>query len=166
MDTSARLPTPICLGIRSRLFAAAIALAVFPSTASASDYAHSCRSADGAFTMQDEDLRSVDFATGQESGESIPYKTVARYDLRRTAGYCVSNDVPKGGSNQFAYLGTTYALQISFRHEGASLTLHMICDLASSGLPAAYNCDREVKTLDWTATPVAAPEPPAMPQPR
>jgi len=124
--------------------------------AKAGDYAHFCRSADGAFVMNDEELRAFDVAKGEEVGNALTYRVLSKLELRRDEGYCVSSKAP--AKRHYKYQGSTYALHIAFRHRGQPQKVHMICEMASSGLPAAYNCDREVKTLTWQASPQAPPK--------
>jgi hypothetical protein len=118
--------------------------------AQASDYAHQCRSADGSYAMSDEELRAIDTANGRETGRAIPYKVLRKFELRKTAGFCIAKNAPKG-QRRYPHSATTYALQIRFRQNGQRIKAFMLCEMASSGLPASYNCDREVQTLDWIA---------------
>lgn len=153
MNTSAR--TVPSTGAKIRLLGigalAVIATALFAvPIATASDYAHYCRSADGAYTMNDEELQAFDEARGQPSGAAIQYDVLSKHDLRRSKGYCVSFKDPD--RRRYAYEGRSYALHIKFRHKGRSQEAFLICEFASSGLPALYNCDRDVKTLEWSAS--------------
>lgn len=132
----------------------ALILTLFAAPAEAGDYSHQCRSSDGAYAMNDEELRVFDAAKGQETGPSITYEVLNRIELSKHAGYCVARNAPPG-QQRFAYEGTTYALHIAFRQHGENVKLFMLCDRASSGLPATYNCDRDVKTLEWHAGAVA-----------
>lgn len=116
----------------------------------AGDYSHQCRSSGGYYAMNDEELQAFDVAKGREKGKSIPYKVLRKIELSKNAGYCISNKAPKG-ARRFAYEGITYALHIRFRQDGETIKLFMLCNRASSGLPAGYDCDRDVKTLDWVA---------------
>lgn len=134
---------------RAALAATVAALFAVP-TANAGDYAHYCRSADGAYTMNDEELQAFDEARGQPSGAAIRYQVLSKHDLRRSKGYCVSLKDPD--RRRYQYEGRSYALHIKFLHRGRSQRAFMICEFASSGLPALYNCDRDVKTLNWTAS--------------
>jgi len=138
------------------LRSSAVALAAFVplavgGVAQAGDFAHYCRSADGAYVMGDEELRFFDVSKGSETGPALRYRVLGKYELRRNEGYCVSVKDPD--RRRYKYQGSTYSLHVSFRHRGQSQKAYMICEKASSGLPAMYNCDREVKTLEWTASP-------------
>jgi hypothetical protein len=123
---------------------------LFTGAARAGDYAHHCRSADGNYAMSDEELKAVNTANGRETGRAIPYKVLRKFELRKTAGFCIARNAPKG-QRRFPHAATTYALHIRFRRNGQRIKTFMLCEMASSGLPASYNCDREVQTLDWTA---------------
>ena len=100
--------------------------------------------------MNDEQLQAFDVSAGRETGPAITYNVLRRIELSKTAGFCIADNAPQG-QRRFAYESMTYALQIAFRQNGENVRLFMLCDRASSGLPALYNCDREVKTLDWSA---------------
>jgi len=124
------------------------ALMVLAGAAQASDYSHQCRSADGNYAMNDEKLHEIDVGNGRETGRAIAYKVLDRFELRKTAGFCIARNAPKGG-RRFSYTASTYALRIRFRRNGQKIETYMLCEMASSGLPASYNCDRDVQTLDW-----------------
>lgn len=125
------------------------AVMVMAGAAGASDYVHQCRSADGNYVMNDEELQVFDRAKGYETGPSIPYKVLSKTVLSKSAGYCIARQAASG-QRRYKHAASTYALQIRFRQNGQRIKTFMLCELASSGLPASYNCDREVTTLDWT----------------
>ncbi len=125
-------------------------LAAFSSVAQASDYYYECRTADGRFVLHDGELQ----ATGSE--RRIPYDTLGKTVLRKTAGFCI--DRRQGGRQRFRHGAETYVLHIAFRHEGQRVETHALCELASDGLPAAYSCDRRVTTLDWRISAAVPPE--------
>ncbi len=128
------------------LVAAVTALA---GTAHASDYVHQCRSADGNYVMNDEVLQVLDSAKGYETGPSIPYKVLSKTVLSKSAGYCIARQT-SSEQRRYKHAASTYALHIRFRQNGQRIKTFMLCELASSGLPASLNCDEEVTTLDWT----------------
>lgn len=129
--------------------AAAFILAASAGTSAAGDYVHHCRSADGFYVMNDEQLQAFDLNRGREVGHDIPYKVLRKTTLAKRAGYCVASRAP-AGQRRYKYAAETYALYIRFRDNGETIRTHMICEMASSGLPAAYNCDRDVTTTNWT----------------
>lgn len=134
---------------------AAMAGAAFVSdTSLAGDYSHVCRSVDGQYVMQDEALqRAEDERAG--NGRTIRYQVRDKIVLSKTEGYCVAR------GQRFKYGSSLYVLNISLRDQGVRVRIPMLCELAASGLPAAYNCDRDVKTLDWK---IARQSPPTGPQ--
>lgn len=138
-----------------RIGLAAAIVAASAASAGASDYVHQCRSADGNFVMNDEDLQAFDVAQGRETGPSISYKVLRKTVLSKNEGYCIANRAP-AGQRRYNYAATTYALHIRFRQGGQRIKTFMLCEMASSGLPAAYNCDRDVTTLNWTIGKTAA----------
>jgi hypothetical protein len=123
--------------------------------AAASDYVHQCRSADGGYVMNDEQLQAFDVAKGRETGRVIPYKVLRRTTLSKSAGYCIANKAPRG-QRRYNHAAESYALHIRFRQNGQTIKTFMVCEMASSGLPAAYDCDREVTTLNWSIGKTAA----------
>lgn len=128
--------------ILSRL---AFCLALIPALAApptqASDYSNICRSADGAYEIDDGELHSVDPAGKQTP--AIPYTKVRETVLSHESGYCLSNTA-KG--QRFTYEAKSSALRIAFTDAGSKREVDFICELAADGLPAAYNCDRQVVT--------------------
>lgn len=114
--------------------------------------------------MNDDELRGFDSARGREVGHAIPYKVLRKTVLSKSAGYCIADKAPRG-QRRFNHAATTYALQIRFRQKGQRIKTFMLCEMASSGLPASYDCDREVTTVNWTigktATNSGAPDKPA-----
>jgi hypothetical protein len=98
--------------------------------------------------MSDEALKAVDHEKGQETGDQIKYKVLQKIELSKRTGYCMSGKDGKS-AKRYEFAGSTYAMQIKFKQGGEELTVFMLCELASSGLPANANCDEEVDTLDW-----------------
>lgn len=115
-----------------------IALATVAEPVVASDYSHECRTADGSFVIFDETL----YASGAQN-RAIPYTVLKRTTLSHTKGYCLSNSSSPRGQ-RYGHEHKKYVLRIRFRHQGRKITADAICELASDGLPAAYNCDRRV----------------------
>lgn len=116
-----------------------LAVSVFPIVASASDYSHTCRTGDGQYEMNDEQLTR----TG-ESAE-ITYENLGETIVKHVIGYCVSKQRP---GTHFGFESKSYVLQIRFVDHGQTITTSAMCELASSGLPAMYSCDREVITSE------------------
>ncbi|MEO1205553.1 MAG: hypothetical protein AAFV45_04410 [Pseudomonadota bacterium] len=105
--------------------------------ADASDYQHSCTTADARFEIQDETL----FVRSDPNQRAIPYQVLDKTMVSERRGYCVA-----GGKN-YGFEAQTYTLRIRFDYQGATLETMAQCDLASDGLPASVNCEREVTTF-------------------
>ena len=134
--------------------AAATGITLASNVSLAGDYSHVCRSVDGQFVMQDETLqRAADERSG--NGRTVRYQVRNKIVISKTEGYCVA----KG--QRFKYGSSLYVLNISLRDQGVRIHVPMLCELAASGLPAAYNCDKDVKTLNWK---IARQTPPSQPQ--
>ena len=122
--------------------AAATALALTSTASFAGDYSHTCRSVDGQYVMQDEVLQT---AQDERSGnsQSLRYRIEEKIVLSKSEGYCQSR------GQRFNYGATLYVLKISLLDQGLRTRVSMLCELAASGLPASYNCDKDVRTLNW-----------------
>ena len=115
--------------------------------AAASDYFQACRSADGQYVMEAEGLRELDPAAGDAHGRDLSYKVLARMPLARREGYCLSG---KTQPRRYDHSAETYVLHVSLRAaDGEIRRVFLICEEAGDGLPAAANCDKEVRTRDW-----------------
>jgi hypothetical protein len=113
-----------------------------PIEAMAGDYSNECKSSDGAYVILDGVLEKE----GDSAGTSRPYRIIEDQILSETEGYCLS-DNPEAKSAKFGYLSRTWRQTIVIENEGSkALTVKMSCDLAASGLPAAFNCDRDTVT--------------------
>jgi hypothetical protein len=112
------------------------------SPALASDYFNNCRTADGAYEIQDEVLMRTN--ADASSGRQIEYQTLSTTNLKRETGYCLSNKAP---GQKFQYESKSYVLRITFMDFGRRMETEAICEFAADGLPAAYTCDKQVVTL-------------------
>jgi hypothetical protein len=119
----------------------------------ASDYVNSCRTADGAYQIDDEVLTRT--GADASSGRQIEYKTLKTTVLKRETGYCLSNKAP---GQKYGYESKSSVLRISFMDYGRRMEAEVICEFASDGLPAAYTCDKQVVT---SSTPDGKPTTPA-----
>ncbi len=127
--------------IRS-LVLAGLCTAINPATpALASDYVNTCRTADGAYEIQDEVLMRT--GADASSGRQIDYKTLSTTILKRDTGYCLSNKAP---GQKYVYESKSYVLRIAFMDYGRRMETEAICEFAADGLPAAYTCDKQVVT--------------------
>lgn len=121
-------------------YCALAACALLAGSASASDFSHECRSADGLYEMNDEELHASD-----NDQSAIPYETISDKVLSQRNGYCLSH------GRRFEFQSKTYVRRVRIRVEGEPVEVELLCQLAADGLPAAYNCAKEVVTLDTTS---------------
>ena len=97
--------------------------------------------------MEAEGLRELDPAGSDGQGRDLSYKVLARMSLARREGYCLSGTRQPQRYNHSA---ETYILHVSLRAANGEIRrVFLICDEAADGLPAAANCDKEVRTRDW-----------------
>lgn len=139
-----------CVAVFAMVLLGAVAV-LSPNNARAGDYAHSCRSANGDFVMDDEELRAAaDAQSG--SGKAIKYRVLQTIVLHERKGHCISNHRDARGA-KFAFASKTYVVKIAFRYQNYPITTHMLCELDASGLPALFSCDKTVVTTDFTLKP-------------
>lgn len=119
--------------------AATVALLLTMGQASAGDYYNACKTADPRFEIQDDSL----FAKSNPS-EPIHFETLDKTTTSERRGYCVA------GGKRYPFEGRNSTLRIRFNFQGSTVETTASCEFASSGLPAAYNCEREVVTFDST----------------
>lgn len=105
--------------------------------AAASDFLHQCRTADGQFELNDDEL----YATGTSTGQPIAYQSVRKTILAERHGYCIA------AGQKFKFEARTYVHRIRFDLGGGPIEVDALCEFAADGLPAAYNCEREVVTF-------------------
>ena len=105
--------------------------------AAASDFMHTCRTADGLFELNDDEL----YASGNASGRPIPYQSVRKTILAERRGYCIA------AGNQFKFESRSYVHRIRFDNGSGLIEVDALCEFAADGLPAAYTCEREVVTF-------------------
>lgn len=149
---------PLCIVASSRRASLALAGATFllwtAAPALASDYSNVCRSADGSYEIDDGVLRR---AGGNVEQAPIPFTIVEERVLSRETGFCIAS---QAGGTRFNYETKTSTLRATFRDGSERMQVNFICEFASDGLPAAYNCDRRVVTSS-SADKQNEPEPPA-----
>ncbi len=122
-----------------RALAALAILAAAP--AAASDYYDQCSSSDGQLQISGGEL----IVEGYNSGEPVPYETLAETVLRETEGYCLSNTT---GDQQFGFSSRLSAQLIRVDLEGHTVETAVLCEMIGDGLPAALGCDKQVMTKD------------------
>ncbi|MBU2583444.1 MAG: hypothetical protein KJ622_17175 [Alphaproteobacteria bacterium] len=116
---------------------AAVALMAVAGTATAGDYHNACTTADPRFEINDDEL----YAKSNPSSP-IAFQILDKTTTSERRGYCMS----KG--KKFPFEGRNSTMRIRFSFNGSTLETTATCEFASSGLPAAYNCEREVVTFD------------------
>jgi len=113
------------------------ALIISATQASAGDYLNACTTADPRFEINDDELYAKSDHTSP-----IPYQTLDKTTTSERRGYCVA----KG--KRYPFEGRESTMRIRFDYLGSTVETIATCEFASSGLPAAYNCEREVVTFD------------------
>lgn len=143
---------PMLSRLRCGLAVLVVALAATASTAVASDYSHLCRSADGNFVMNDEELKTAEAERANKPG-AITYRVLQTVTLGLREGYCVDNKRAEVRGKRFKFVSRSYVQRIAFTHEGQKYELDMMCELVADGMPAAYSCSQEVVTRNWRIEP-------------
>ncbi|MGI9522453.1 MAG: hypothetical protein ACR2PG_12470 [Hyphomicrobiaceae bacterium] len=143
---------------RTRFRLIAIALLASTTGGTASDYQHTCWSADGQFTMNDNTLQTAENVR-RGVVTLIPYRVREKAVLEERRGYCLAEDHRGSREKRYNYAFSKYVLKIEFRLDGHVVETTLLCEMASSGLPAAFSCAREVETLNWS---MAAQAPPSI----
>lgn len=126
-----------------RATAAAVAFAVltaFAAPATAGDYYNSCTTSDPRFEIHDDVL----YAKSDQRQKPIDFEILDKTTTSERRGYCVSR------GKRFGFESRNSTLRIRFDYRGSSIETMASCEFASSGLPAAYNCEREVVTFGNT----------------
>ncbi len=116
------------------------ALTGLSGLASASDYANSCTTSDPRFEINDEELYAKSAPTNP-----IPYQIIDKTTTAERRGYCISQ------GKKFNFEARDSSMRIRFQFNGSTVETTANCEYAASGLPAAYNCEREVVTFDSSA---------------
>ena len=118
--------------------AASVLLVSAARQASAGESYNACKTADTRFEINDDAL----YAKSDPKQTEINYETLDKTTTSERRGYCVSR------GKRFAFEGRDSTLRIRFNYQGSTVETIATCEYASSGLPAAYNCEREVVTFD------------------
>jgi hypothetical protein len=119
-------------------------LIVLPMTAGASDYSNECKSADGVYVVEDGQLfRAAD----KDRKSKLTYAIVEEQVLEESRGLCFSsNPEARGASYRNVFRKARQVLAID-RPGDTPVRITVMCELAASGLPAAFSCDREQTTM-------------------
>ena len=125
--------------MQSSTTAAAAAIAVLlahAAPASAGDYYNACTTTDPRFEIQDDVL----VAKSDPRQEPIDFQVLDKTTTSERRGYCVSR------GKRFNFESRNASMRIRFSYRGSTIETMANCEFASSGLPAAYDCEREVVT--------------------
>ena len=108
----------------------------------ASDYSSECKSEDGKYVADDGGLyRSADEARANR----LVYAILEEQVLEESEGYCLSDD-PASQGQKYGNLYRKTRLKVRIGGGDGAKRAVLLCELASSGLPASYNCDHTVVT--------------------
>lgn len=123
--------------------------AVAPATAS--DYSNECKSADKRY---DGEPGALYLASDQQRTKALTYVILDEQVLAEKRSACIPKAAEAGGRRyENLYRKTRQTVVVDDPTGPRTVTL--VCELAASGLPAAFNCDREVVSKDVkTAGPV------------
>lgn len=117
--------------------AAFTVLMVYAVPATAGDYYNTCTTADPRFEIHEDML----YAKSDQRQKPIDFEILDKTKTSERRGYCVSR------GKRFGFESRNSTLRIRFDYRGSSIDTMASCEFASSGLPAAYNCEREVVTF-------------------
>ena len=126
--------------------AALAALLTFPAVSNieASDYSNTCKSGDGQYVMDDGALYR---ATDKERSSSLTYAILEQQVLSRRAGHCIAKG-PGAADQKYDFEWVKSRILVEIDTPCGQQHAKMTCELASDGMPAAFQCGREV--LDRT----------------
>ncbi|MEO0671784.1 MAG: hypothetical protein AAFZ05_07125 [Pseudomonadota bacterium] len=113
----------------------------------ASDYQHSCRTADGGYFMQDGALFEA-----SAPDKFVPYRTLKRSVLTRRNGYCLGRVGGKGERRKYGFSFERYLVEVAFRVGAERVETILFCEEASDGLPVSARCEVERVTERFTAS--------------
>ena len=125
--------------MQSSTTAAAAAIAGFLAhavPASAGDYYNACTTNDPRFEIQDDIL----VAKSDPRQEPIDFQILDKTTTSERRGYCESR------GKRFNFESRNATMRIRFNYRGSTIETLATCEFAASGLPAAYDCEREVVT--------------------
>lgn len=125
------------LKVYGALAATGLALALSAGPALAGDYFNECKTADPRFEINDEAL----YAKNNPS-QQIQFEILDKTTTSERRGYCISR------GQKFNFEARNSNMRIRFYYGGKRLETTATCEMAGSGLPAAYDCEREVVTFD------------------
>ncbi|MEL6621335.1 MAG: hypothetical protein AAFQ11_00485 [Pseudomonadota bacterium] len=118
--------------------------------AHASDYSFQCASADGLYVIFDQELFDAEqYRTGQPP--AISHSKIGDVILEERTGVCRVRRGPLSGRN-YEYLYRQFLRKVRFRVRGERVSVTLLCEEVSDGLPAAANCDQRRETGRFQAS--------------
>lgn len=125
------------------LLAASLMFATTAGRVAAGDYSDTCVSADKRYEGSPGALYR---ATDKQQTTKLTYAILEEQVLEERKSTCLpSNPEARGATFKNYFRKTRQTVVID---DGAPRNAVLICELAASGLPAAFNCDRETVELD------------------
>lgn len=109
----------------------------------ASDYSNECKSTDGAYVAQDGVLYR---AKDKKQQVKLTYSIIEEQVLEEHRSFCVPSNAEAQGQ-KFENYSRKAQQKIEVDDRGQVRKATLVCELATSGLPAAYNCAKEIKGL-------------------
>ncbi len=110
----------------------------------ASDYSNECKSADGAYVADDGVLYR---AADKDRKHRLTYAILSEQVLEEKRSHCIPSN-PEAQGGKFDNFFRKARQQIEIDEADGLRTATLVCELAASGLPAAFDCAREVVTMD------------------
>ena len=136
-----------------RLLAAAVSagslVLLGAGSALATDYIHECEPVGRDRTYQHIAQRGSAELVLQRSNstDKINYDNMVRHTLREIVGTCTNNNAKR----RYRFKTEVYGITLEFTDRGQKLTRKFRCERASDEAPAAAKCDREVRSIDYSA---------------
>mgnify|MGYP001194461687 CR=1 FL=1 len=130
--------------IRVSLLVATLLGPNFSYSILASDYFNECKSTDGRYIVEDEVLYR---AGDKDRSTKLTYAIVEEQVLAERRSYCIPSN-PEAQGQKFENYSRNSRQTVEIDDGGRVQRATLTCELAASGLPAAYDCAREVVTFD------------------
>lgn len=138
----AQFPTSTALRIAAGMATLTMAGWLVQPAAMASDYANECTSLDKRYAGQPAALY---LAADKQQAQKLTYAVLDEQLLEEKRSHCLSN-APAAQGQKFQNLFRKSRQTVIVDEVGGQRKAVLICELAASGLPAAFNCDRDVVT--------------------
>lgn len=130
------------LRLGAGLAALVLAAGLASRAADAGDYSNECTSLDKRYAGQPGALY---LAADKQQSRKLTYAVLDEQILEEKRSHCLSNAAAAQGQ-KFQNLYRKSRLSVLVDDGGGQRKAVLVCELAASGLPAAFNCDRDVVT--------------------